>query len=235
MLKPPEKADLVGVEAKMAFAYMRTSSATNVGDDKDSVQRQRAAIQLYAKRAGFEIVEEFYDAAVSGGDEIEIRPEFGRLLDRVSSGRVRTVLVEDVSRFARSLMAQEGGLLTLIKRGVTVLTAGGENLTETDDPMKKAMRQIAGVFSELEKHRIVSKLKAARDRKRATGVKVEGRKSYAERDPEMVALARRLYRRSPKTGDRRSLRTISKMMAESGYTAKGGEMFTPESIRRMVR
>jgi DNA invertase Pin-like site-specific DNA recombinase len=33
--------------------------------------------------------------------------------------------------------------------------------------MKRAMRQIAGVFAELEKHRLVSKLKSARDRKRA--------------------------------------------------------------------
>ena len=47
------------------------------------------------------------------------------------------------------------------------------------------------------------KLKAARDRKRATGVKVEGRKSYAEIDfrdhnGQMVALAKKLRRKSPK-------------------------------------
>lgn len=219
----------------MAFAYMRTSSATNVGEDKDSVQRQRQAIQLCADRIGADIVEEFYDAAVSGGNEIEIRPEFSRLLDRVSATNVRLVLVEDASRFARTLMAQEGGLLTLIKRGVTVLTANGENLTETDDPMKKAMRQIAGVFSELEKHRIVSKLKAARDRKRATGVKVEGRKSLAERDPKMVALARRLYRRNPKTGERRSLRTIARILEEAGHTTKAGDRIGPSSVLKMVR
>jgi hypothetical protein len=32
-----------------AFGYMRASSATNVGADKDSEARQRAAIQSYAK------------------------------------------------------------------------------------------------------------------------------------------------------------------------------------------
>ena len=41
------------------------------------------------------------------------------------------------------------------------------------------MRQIMGVFSQLEKTRLVKKLKAARDRKRANG-KVEGRKSHLE-------------------------------------------------------
>jgi hypothetical protein len=36
-----------------AVAYLRTSSAANVGADKGSDKRQRAAIQGYAKRAGF--------------------------------------------------------------------------------------------------------------------------------------------------------------------------------------
>ena len=48
-----------------AVAYIRTSSAANVGADKDSDKRQRAAIEGYAKRAGFALVDEFNDAAVS--------------------------------------------------------------------------------------------------------------------------------------------------------------------------
>ena len=40
-----------------AVAYLRTSSAANVGPDKDSDKRQRAAIAAYAKAAGVEIVE----------------------------------------------------------------------------------------------------------------------------------------------------------------------------------
>ena len=45
-----------------AVAYLRTSSATNVGADKDSDKRQRAALVAFAKHAGFEIVAEFYAA-----------------------------------------------------------------------------------------------------------------------------------------------------------------------------
>ena len=46
-----------------AVAYLRTSSAANVGADKDSDQPQRRAIGAFAKRAGFEIVDAdwFYD------------------------------------------------------------------------------------------------------------------------------------------------------------------------------
>jgi hypothetical protein len=35
-----------------AVAYMRTSSATNVGADRDSEKRQRAAIVAFAKANG---------------------------------------------------------------------------------------------------------------------------------------------------------------------------------------
>lgn len=53
-----------------AVAYIRTSSVANVGPDKDSDKRQRAAIAGYAKAPGYEIVAEFYDAAVSGADPV---------------------------------------------------------------------------------------------------------------------------------------------------------------------
>ncbi len=72
------------------------------------------------------------------------------------------------------MIVQEAGIIALIERGIRVLTSSGDNLTETSDPFKIAMRQIASVFAQLEKARLVSKLKAARDRKRAAVVKVEG-------------------------------------------------------------
>jgi len=56
-----------------AVGYDRTSSATNVGADKDSEPRQRRAIEGFARRAGFDLVAWFYDPAVSGADPIETR------------------------------------------------------------------------------------------------------------------------------------------------------------------
>ena len=131
-----------------AIAYLRTSSAANVGADKGSDKRQRDAIATYAKHAGFAVVDTYYDAAVSGANPIETRPGFLALLDRIEGDGVRTVCIEDASRFARKLITQELGILSLIKRGVRVLTAAGDDLTATDDPFKKAMRQIAGAFAE---------------------------------------------------------------------------------------
>ena len=126
-----------------ALAYLRTSSAANVGTDRDCEKRQRHAVQGFARRAGYGIVDEFYDAAVSGAEPIETRAGFAALLDRIESNGVRTVIVEDASRFARELMAQELGITLLISRGVRLLTASGDDLTASDDPTRKMMRQIA--------------------------------------------------------------------------------------------
>ena len=68
-----------------ALAYLRTSSAANVGSDKDSEKRQRHAIQGFAKRAGYGIVDEFYDAAVSGADHIETRAGFAARKEQLCS------------------------------------------------------------------------------------------------------------------------------------------------------
>jgi DNA invertase Pin-like site-specific DNA recombinase len=81
-----------------AVAYLRTSSATNVGPEKDSERRQREAIHVFAKRAGFALVEEFSDPGVSGADPIAERPLRGY------STRLReTVCASSSSRTPRAL------------------------------------------------------------------------------------------------------------------------------------
>jgi len=222
-------------EIPTAVAYLRTSSAVNVGPDKDSEKRQREAITAFAKQAGLKLVAEFYDAAVSGADPIETRPGFTALLDRIESNGTKIVIVEDASRFARDLITQELGILSLIERGVRVLTARGDDLTETDDEFKIAMRQIAGTFSQLEKTRLVRKLAAARDRKRQeTGHKCGGRQSHAEMNPALVKEAKRLRRRSPTTGRQRSLRQISAELAKMGFMNQRGVPFSAASIKSML-
>ena len=53
---------------KTAVAYYRTSSATNVGADKDSL-KTKDAVFSFAKSNKTEIVKEYYDASVSGADQ----------------------------------------------------------------------------------------------------------------------------------------------------------------------
>ncbi len=213
---------------RKSVAYLRTSSGTNAGPDKDSEKRQRVAIQRYARRAGITVVEWFNDPAVSGADPIEARPGFAALLDRIENNGVKLVLVEDASRFARDLVAQELGLLMLIKRGVRVLTAAGDDMTDTSDPSRIMMRQIAGSFAQYEKARLVHKLKTARDRKKALTGKCGGRKPLAELRPEVAALARQLH------AQRMSLRKISTALAEQGHVTAGGRPYSANAVQALL-
>src|SRR5215217_7476786 len=162
-----------------AVAYLRTSSAANVGADKDSENRQRAAVQAYAKAAGIEVVDWYTDAAVSGADPVDSRPGFAAMLERIEGNGVRSIIVETASRFARDLMVQEVGFAMLQGRAIELIAADSPGSFLDDTPTAILVRQVLGAIAQFDKAMTVAKLKGARDRKRAKGVKVEGRKSHA--------------------------------------------------------
>src|SRR5215216_6381564 len=115
--------DRMAGKKRQAFAYFRTSSAANVGADKDSERRQREAVNAYAKIAGVEVVAEFYDAAVSGADPIDARAGFVQLLEHCQEHGVGLVLVENAGRFARDLAVQLAGHQLLRERGIELVPA----------------------------------------------------------------------------------------------------------------
>jgi DNA invertase Pin-like site-specific DNA recombinase len=214
-----------------AVAYYRTSSATNVGQDKDSLTRQQAAVRSYAERQGLELVAEFNDPAVSGADPIGERPGFVALLDRIAGNGVAVVLVEDATRFARDLAVQIAGHDRLRATGVELVPVNAPEHFREDTPTAVLVRQVLGAISQFEKAQLVAKLKAARDRKRVANGRCEGRKPVPE---EVVREARRLARRSPKTGKRRSLRAIAVELAKLDHAGPGGKPYGAESVKRML-
>jgi DNA invertase Pin-like site-specific DNA recombinase len=216
------------------FRYLRTSSAANVGEDKDSAKRQREAIHAYAKRNGIEIVDEFYDAAVSGADHVHERKGFAAMLARIEGNGVRVVLVETASRFARDILVQETGWRFLKDRGIELIAVDSPGAFLDDTPTSKMIRQLLGVISEFEKASTVAKLAGARRRKRlATGQKVEGRKSHLEERPEVVALVKALARKRP-GGKRLTLVAISAELAAQGHVNERGNAYHHKSIASML-
>jgi DNA invertase Pin-like site-specific DNA recombinase len=216
-----------------AIAYLRTSSATNVGLDKDSEKRQRAAIAGFAAAHRFEIIDEFYDAAVSGADPVHERPGFKAMLERIAGNGVRCIIVESPDRFARDLAVQLAGHDFLKKLGVALIPATAPDFFTADTPTAVLVRQVLGAISQFEKASLVAKLKAARDRKQAATGKCSGRKSIAETRPEVVELARRL--RHTRSGRQRSLREISAELAQRGFVAeRTGRPFEAAQIARLL-
>lgn len=93
------------------------------------------------------------------------------------------------------------------------------------------VRQILGAVSQFEKAGLVAKLKHGREAKRAATGRCEGRKPVPE---AVITEARRLARRSPKTGMRPSLRTIASELAALGHLAPSGQPYHASSIRHML-
>jgi DNA invertase Pin-like site-specific DNA recombinase len=220
-------------ERTKAVAYLRTSSAANVGADKDSDKRQLSAIERFARSAGFELVGTYYDAAVSGADAVQARPGFVEMLKRIEGNGVRTIIVETAGRFARDLMVQEVGFAMLQERGIDLIAADSPGSFLDDTPTAKLVRQVLGAIAEFDKAMTVAKLRGARERRRKEVGKCEGRKSYAERAPAAVALAKKLHR-YPVNGRRRSLRQVSAELAGEGFLASSGKPYGAAAVARMV-
>lgn len=229
----------MGRKAKRAdaVAYMRTSTATNVGADKDSEKRQRAAIEAFARGNGYCIAAEdwFYDAAVKGADPVTSRPGFVAMLDRIARNGVRTIIVESPDRFARDLAVQLAGHDYMKKLGISLVPASAPDFFLEDTPTAVLVRQVLGAIAQFEKASLVAKLKAARDRKVARGEWNGGRKSYADARPETVRLAKKLRAQGM------SYRKISAELAARGHltmagtsTERAGRAFAAMSIKAMI-
>lgn len=219
-----------------AVAYLRTSSATNVGEDKDSHKRQFQAVSDYAQRTGLVIHEPpFYDAAVAGADLIQARAGFASMLAYLAEHpEARTVLVETAGRFARDLIIQETGYKMLQALGITLIAVDSPDAFLSDGPTADLIRQVLGAVAQFDKAMTVAKLRGARERKRALSGKCEGRKGIAESRPDVVALARKLHRKNPSTGVRRSMATIAAELAAAGHLNGNDKPFQVTAVRRML-
>jgi DNA invertase Pin-like site-specific DNA recombinase len=210
---------------KTAVAYYRTSSSANVGQDKDSEARQQFACRNYAAHAGLEIVHEYYDAAVSGTDPVDSRPGFCEMIQYMLGNGARIILVETANRFARDLMVQEIGCKMLKDKGITLIAVDSPESFVSDTPTAIMIRQILGSVAQFEKAMLVSKLRGARDRKRRTAGRCEGRKP-ASQATKMLANTLR--------AQGLTLRTIARELASAGYLAPSGRIYGPGSVAAML-
>lgn len=185
-----------------AYLYLRVSSPGQV--DGSGFDRQEDVCRNYATRAGYEIAGVFKEAGVSGVTDETQRPAFQEMMTEILSNGVKTVIVESMDRLARELRIQETMLIYLAAKGVDLISARtDENITQAikEDPLKKALVQIQGVFAELEKNQLVRRLKKGRERKLAATGRCDGRKPYGQTPEERKVIERiRAMRRTRRNG-----------------------------------
>lgn len=218
-----------------AFGYLRVSGKGQV--QGHGFDRQREEIEAFASQSGLELAGFYQEEGVSGTTDETNRPAFQDMISDMLKNGVRTIVVEGLDRLARELRIQEQLVIFLAAKGITLISARtSEDVTQAymADPMRKAMVQIQGVFAELEKSLLVKKLRKARDQKRQEDGKCEGRKSYKEAAPAVVAEIRRLRRRR-RDLPRRTWDEIAAELNRLGHRTLTGREFNRFSAMNAVK
>jgi len=221
--------------ATQAFGYVRVSSAGQLKGH--GPERQKDDIEAFAKRNGIELVG-IYSDAWTGTDAD--RPEFMSMLEAMLGNGVRTIIVESLDRFARDLGVQMQLIAKLVTEGITLIPANtGQAIdaeTLDDNPMLKAMVQIQGVFSELDKSMTVNKLRNARQAKKAATGRCEGQKPYGDRPGESEAIDRiRQLRRKPRGGERSSYAKVAAVLAAEGHPTRTAGAWNRGSVHAICQ
>jgi DNA invertase Pin-like site-specific DNA recombinase len=221
-------------------AYIRVST-TGQADDGYGLEVQRGAIERWAKANGHKVIRWCSDAGVSGAVDAVDRDGLSCVIDAVESGEAQGAIIARLDRLARTLHVQEAALAHLWRAGGTVFTVeSGEVLQDDpDDPMRKAMRQMVGVFSELERSMIVKRLKDGRRTKSEQGGFAYGSPSFGYRAEGRVLVADEaeqaaLRRIQELRAEGKSFRAIAATLTEEGIQSKQGKRWHVETLRRIV-
>ena len=87
---------------KIDALYCRLSRDDELQGDSNSIKNQKAILGKYAQEHGFTNPRFYVDDGYSGTNFN--RPDFQRLMDDVNEGKVRTIIVKDMSRLGRDYL-----------------------------------------------------------------------------------------------------------------------------------
>ena len=229
-----------GLTYMKVVGYARVSTRGQA-EDGLGLPVQVEGIQKWAQAHGHELVAVVTDEGISGTRDAWDRPGLTEALGLIESGSVDGFVVHRLDRLARSLTVQEAILAHLWKHDARVFTVdqGPVLQDDPDDPMRTAMRQMAGVFAQLERAMLVKRLRDARKHKAARGGHAVGGPPFGyrpgdwnlEEDPteqETLALIRRLHAEGSNPSD------IARRLNDAGLRSKRGGRWHPTSVRRIV-
>jgi DNA invertase Pin-like site-specific DNA recombinase len=161
--------------------YLRVSSEGQL--DGYGLDVQERSARRWAKANGHKIVRWCRDEGRSGALGVADRPGLACAVDAISTGAAKGLVIARIDRLARALTVQEAALAIVWRLGASVFTAdAGEVLPDDpDDPMRTAIRQVFGVFAELDRKMVTKRLRDGRAAKADAGRKAVGAYAYGYR------------------------------------------------------
>ena len=222
-----------------AIGYVRVSSVTQL--DGYGLDAQEQDVRKCSKAHDLKVIEVLRDEGISGSTESVDRPGLNEALVRIEAGEAQVLIVPRLDRLARRLTIQEAALAQVWKHGGRVIACDQGEVAhdDPDDPMRTAMRQMMGVFAQLERGMIVARLRRGRQVKKDLGGYAQGRPPYGfraeagalvpvEEEQAAISRARELSKRG------KSLRQIAQALDSEGHHPRTGGIWHPPMVARLL-
>ena len=137
---------------KRAAIYVRVST------DKQTVENQVRELRQIAERRGWQVVEQYNDAGISGSKGRDARPGLDQMLKDASKRRFDVIMAWAIDRLGRSLIDLLGTIQTLEACGVDLYL--DQQSIDTTTPAGRLMFQVTGAFAEFERSMIRQRVHA---------------------------------------------------------------------------
>jgi DNA invertase Pin-like site-specific DNA recombinase len=149
---------------KRAALYVRVST------DAQTVENQLRELRQVAERRGWEVIQVYSDAGISGAKSRNGRPGLDAMLKDANRRKFDIVLAWSIDRLGRSLIDLLDTIQHLDACGVDLYL--DQQTIDTTTPMGKLVFQVTGAFAEFERSMIRQRIKAGLKRAIAEGVKL---------------------------------------------------------------
>jgi DNA invertase Pin-like site-specific DNA recombinase len=154
----------------MAKIVKRAAIYARVSTDSQTVENQIRELRQVAERRGWEVVEVYTDAGISGAKGRAQRPGLDQMLKDASRRKFDIVMSWAIDRLGRSLIDLLGTIQHLEAVGVDLFLE--QQSIDTTTPMGKLVFQVTGAFAEFERSMIRQRVKAGLKRAVAQGAKL---------------------------------------------------------------
>lgn len=158
------------------YGYVRVSTLQQATEG-ESLETQKKQVIGYAESRGLDLPAEnvFIERGVSGGAEFKTRPEGVRLVELLQAGDI--VIFPKLDRGFRNTRDALNTLHDLKERGVSVhsIDLGGD---VTGNGVGAIIFTILSAFATFEKDRIATRIKEVKQRRKADGFYIGGRRGF---------------------------------------------------------
>jgi DNA invertase Pin-like site-specific DNA recombinase len=223
-----------------AVAYIRVSTDKQA-EKGFGLDVQTATVKAWAKANGYRLLTICKDEGISGTKDAADRPGLREALNLLQEGKAEALVVPRLDRLARSLSVQEAALAHAWRSGARMFSCdSGEVLCDDpDDPMRTAMRQMMGVFSQLERSMLTARMRAGRQMKAQKGGYAFGAPplGYAAHDGALVkdqAEQETLQRILHLKASGHSLRSIAATLEAEGHKPKRSARWHPQTLAAIL-